>query len=173
MSAGVAVRRKFSSAALAALLMLASAAATAHEPTPEANAGAAVRDILLRNAKGFEGGDLSTLDGLWAHDAGVTVFESGHANYGWEDYRDNHLKPELEEMKNVQYRLSDIKTNVDRKSAWATFKYTISARVGERNVEGAGLGTAVLENRGSGWKIVHWHTSAPRRNPGSPPQTTP
>jgi hypothetical protein len=34
----------------------------------------------------------------------VTVFESGHANYGWEDYRDNHLKPEMEALKNVQYR---------------------------------------------------------------------
>jgi hypothetical protein len=170
------MRRNLSNTAAAAFLTLAAAGLIAHEPTPApaaTNADAAVRDILLRNAKGFEAGDLQMLDRLWAHEADVTVFESGHANYGWEDYRDNHLKPEIEEMKNVQYRLSDIKTSVDRKIAWATFKYAISANVGERRVEGAGLGTAVLENRGSGWKIVHWHTSAPRRTPGAPPQTTP
>jgi hypothetical protein len=132
------------------------------------NPDGAVRDVLIGNARGFETGDLRMLDGLWAHDAGVTVFESGHTNYGWEDYRDHHLKPELEEMKNVRYRLSGIKTRVDGKTAWATFKYTISADLKERRVEGAGVGTAVLENRGSGWKIVHWHTSAPRK----PPATT-
>jgi hypothetical protein len=168
------MRRYLSSAASAALLSLLATTLVAHEPTPAANdADAAVRDVLLRNARGFETGDLPMLDGLWAHDAEVTVFESGHANYGWEDYRDNHLKPEIEEMKNVQYRLSDIKARVDRKIAWATFKYTISANVGERRVEGGGLGTAVLENRGSGWKIIHWHTSASRRPPGAPEQKLP
>jgi hypothetical protein len=29
-------------------------------------------------------------------------------------------EPEIEEMKNVQYRLSDIKPSIDRKSAWET-----------------------------------------------------
>ncbi|MGH9872291.1 MAG: nuclear transport factor 2 family protein [Pyrinomonadaceae bacterium] len=27
------------------------------------------------------------------------------------------------------------------------------------------MGTAVLEKRGQDWKIVHWHSSAPRRAP--------
>jgi ketosteroid isomerase-like protein len=168
------MRRNFSSAAAVAFLTLVAAGLLAHEPTPAAtNGNSAVRDVLLNNAKGFEAGDLKLVDGLWSHDADVTVFEGGHANYGWADYRHNHLKPELQEMKNVKYQLSDITTRVDRKIAWATFKYTISANVGERRVEGAGLGTAVLENREGGWKIVHWHTSAPRRTPGAPPQTTP
>ena len=165
------MRRNLSTAASAVLLTLLAVALIAHEPIPAAKDADAARDILLRNARGFETGDFPMLDALWAHDAGVTVFESGHANYGWEDYRDNHLKPEIEEMKNVRYRLTDVETHVERKTAWATFKYTISAKVGERTVEGAGLGTAVLENRGSGWKIVHWHTSAPRRPPGGPAQT--
>ena len=171
---GIAMRRNLSTAASAALVSLVAAALIADEPMPAPNgADAAVRDVLLRNARGFESGDLPMLDGLWAHDADVTVFESGHANYGWEDYRDNHLKPEIGEMKNVRYRLTDVKTHVDGKTAWATFKYTISANVGERRVEGGGLGTAVLENRGTGWKIVHWHASAPRRPPGGPTQTLP
>lgn len=130
-----------------------------------------VANVLLQNAKGFETGDLTLLDALWANDDGVTVFENGHANYGWSDYRDHHLKPELEEMKNVRYRLSDIKTRVAGMTAWATFKYSIVADLKERRVDAGGLGTAVLEKRGNDWKIVHWHTSSPRR--AQPQQATP
>lgn len=129
-----------------------------------------VAAVLMHNARGFEAGDLALLDTLWAHDEGVTVFESGHANYGWTDYRDHHLKPELEELKNgSDNQLSDIRTRVSGETAWATFKYSLSADLKERRIDVSGLGTAVLEKRGSAWKIVHWHTSAPRRAPAQQP----
>ena len=152
--------------------LLVAVTATAHEPakkTPATPAVAATNDpvaeVLMRNAKGFETGDLAMLDKIWANDDSVTVFESGYANYGWADYRDHHLKPEIEEMKNVKYQLTDIKPRVSGNTAWATFKYTISADLKDRHVDGAGLGTAVLEKRGNDWKIVHWHSSAPRSKP--------
>jgi ketosteroid isomerase-like protein len=157
------------------LLLLAGVAVTAHEPPKKtstaatsAAAGDPVAAVLIRNAQGFEKGDLAMLDTLWAHDEGVTVFESGYANYGWKDYRDHHLKPEIEEMKNVHYQLNDIKSRLSGHTAWATFKYTIAADVKDRHVEASGLGTAVLEKRDGQWKIVHWHTSAPRRPPAQP-----
>jgi ketosteroid isomerase-like protein len=144
----------------------------AHEPQkkpavakPAASASDPVAAVLVRNAHGFETGDLAMLDTIWAGDDGVTVFESGSANYGWQDYRDHHLKPEIDAMKNVRYRLSDIKTRVSGNTAWATFKYALTADIRERHIDVAGLGTAVLEKRGSDWKIVHWHTSAPRSKP--------
>lgn len=124
-----------------------------------------VRDVLVQSATGFEKGDMAALEKLWANDESVTVFESGHANYGWVDYRDHHLGPEMKEMKNTKYTLSDIKVKVSGNTAWATFKYTISADIGTRHVDGAGLGTAVLEKRGQDWRLVHWHSSAPRRAP--------
>ncbi len=81
------------------------------------------------------------------NDDSLTVFESGHANYGWADYRDNHLGPEMREMKNTRYAFSDIKIHLAGKTACATFKYTISADVGEpgkmRHVDGGGLATAL------------------------------
>lgn len=167
------MHRHLLGATAAAFLVLCARTTIAHEPTVKRDPDPAIRDVLLRNAKGFETGDLKLLDGIWAHDPGVTVFENGHANYGWQDYREHHLKPELEEMKNVQYRLSDIKTRMDGKTAWATFKYTISADLKERHVDGVGLGTAVLENRDGGWKIVHRHTSAPRKPPAAAEQKKP
>ncbi|MBA2341579.1 MAG: nuclear transport factor 2 family protein [Pyrinomonadaceae bacterium] len=134
---------------------------TATAPDNEAE----VRRVLLQNSSAFERNDLAALEKIWAHDESVTVFESGHANYGWTDYRDHHLVPEMREMKNTKYALSDMKISLAGKTAWATFKYTISADLKERHVDGGGLGTAVLEERDGRWQIVHWHSSAPRRAP--------
>ncbi len=130
----------------------------------------AVADVLRLNATAFEKNDLATLDKIWANSENVTVFESGHANYGWLDYRNNHLAPEMKEIQNTKYALSDIKVKVDGKTAWATFKYTISGDANGKHFDSGGLGTAVLEkNKKNGWQIVHWHSSAPRRQ-ANPPQ---
>lgn len=136
------------------------------------NDEAAVRDVLLKSALGFEKDDVDMVTKVWANDETLSVFESGHANYGWADYRDHHLLPEMKEFKNTKYQLTDIKIHLAGKTAWATFKYTISGDIMENNnsrhVDGAGLGTAVLEERQGRWQIVHWHSSAPRRQAPAP-----
>ena len=133
---------------------------------------AAVRDVLMKSALSFEKNDVAMATKVWANDESLTVFENGHANYGWADYRDHHLVPEMGEMKNTRYGFTDMRVHLAGKTAWATFKYTISADVGEtgkvRHVDGAGLGTAVLEQRNGRWQILHWHSSAPRRPPSNP-----
>ncbi len=133
----------------------------------------AVTDTLTREAVAVERGDLAALDKIWANSEDVTVFESGHANYGWTDYRNTHLAPELKEFKNTKYAFSDLKVKVDGKTAWATFKYTLAAEMGTRKIESGGLGTAVLEKREGIWRIVHWHSSAPRRAPAPQPSPSP
>lgn len=156
---------------VAALLLLAALCVTAATRSSavaqEGDAERAVRDVLLQNAAGFEKGDLATLNKVWASDESVTVFESGHANYGWADYRDHHLVPELKDFKNTKYTLSDIRVKVAGKTAWATFKYALTGQFKDRPVDVSGLGTAVLEERRGNWLIVHWHTSAPRRAPAA------
>lgn len=129
----------------------------------------AVTDVLTREAKAVEKGDLNALDKIWANSEDVTVFESGHANYGWSDYRNSHLAPELKEFKNTKYSFSDLKVKVDGKTAWATFKYSLAADIGTRNIQSGGLGTAILEKREGRWQIVHWHSSSPRRQPSPSP----
>ncbi len=129
----------------------------------------AVTDVLTREAQAVEKGDLAALDKIWANSEDVTVFESGHANYGWTDYRNSHLAPELKEFKNTKYSFSDLKVKVDGKTAWATFKYSLAAEMGTRKIESGGLGTVILEKRDGRWQIVHWHSSAPRRAPSPTP----
>ncbi|MBL0242394.1 MAG: nuclear transport factor 2 family protein [Chloracidobacterium sp.] len=133
----------------------------------------AVTDVMMSEAAAVEKGDLAALDKIWANTEDVTVFESGHANYGWNDYRNTHLAPELKEFKNTKYSFSDMKVKVDGKTAWATFKYSLAAEMGTRKVESGGLGTAVLEKRDGKWRIVHWHSSAPRRAPAAQPSPSP
>ncbi len=115
----------------------------------------AVAEILQRNATAFAKNDMATEEKVWSNSADLTVFENGEANYGWADYRDNHLAPEMKEIKNTKYELSDIKAKTDGKTAWATFKYTISGDIEKRHIDCAGLGTAVLEKTNGTWKIVH------------------
>lgn len=155
-----------------ALALTVSFGLVAHQRVAAAhdNDEAAVRKVLLQNAAAFEQNDLATLNKVWANDESVTVFESGHANYGWSDYRDHHLVPEMKEFKNVKYTLSDIKVKVAGKTAWATYQYALAGDIKDRHVDVSGLGTAILEERGGSWQIVHSHTSAARRAPAA---TTP
>ena len=81
----------------------------------QSNEVKAVTDVLTQEAQAVEKGDLAALDKLWANSEDVTVFESGHANYGWNDYRNNHLAPELKEFKNTKYAFSALKVKVDGK----------------------------------------------------------
>lgn len=154
--------------ALTALLTLVGLPGSAQD-----NSERAVRGVLIQSATAFEKNDMAAMEKLWLNDESVTVFESGHANYGWTDYRDHHLGPEMKEMKNTKYTLSDIKVKVSGNTAWATFKYGISADIGTRHVDGRGLGTAVLEKQRGQWRIVHWHSSAPRRAPSPAPSPKP
>lgn len=124
-----------------------------------------IREVLKQNTTAFAQNDMPTLEKIWANDEAVIVFENGYANYGWSDYRNNHLGPEMKEMTNVKYDSSDIKAHVAGKMAYATFKYTISGDSEGRHFDSGGLGTAVLEKRNGKWMIVHWHSSAPRRQP--------
>ena len=133
----------------------------------------AVQDVLLKSASGFEQKDLALLSQVWANDDSLTVYESGYANYGWTDYRDNHLVPEMNELKNTSFKLADVHMHVSGQTAWATFKYSISADLPDRHVDGGGLGTAILEKRNGRWVIVHWHSSSPRKESASKEQPAP
>lgn len=124
-----------------------------------------VREVLTQNTDAFAKNDLATLDKIWANDEAVVVFENGYSNYGWNDYRNNHLGPEMKEITNTKYGSSDVKVHISGKTAWATFKYTISGDSNGRHFDSAGLGTVILEKRKGKWVIVHWHSSAPRRQP--------
>jgi ketosteroid isomerase-like protein len=151
-----------------------SIAASGHPaPVARGNAAADVVRALERSADAFERGDLKAATQVWSNAPSLTVFEGGHINRGWLDYRDNHLGPEMKELHGARYRLSEVVPHVVGDTAWATFAYGISgSEIGGRTFSGSGIGTAVLQRQTGNWRIVHWHTtSTPRPRTPSPTAT--
>lgn len=70
---------------LMAALTISIAALTTVNVLPQGNGEAAVRDVLLRSASSFEKNDTAEVTKVWINDESLTVFENGHANYGWLD----------------------------------------------------------------------------------------
>ncbi len=119
----------------------------------------AVVETLTKYAAAVQGKNLADVEKYVIATDAFTMFEGSHINWGWVDYRDNHLGPELKEFKEIRYSFSDIKTHMSGDMAYATFKSHIAVKMESREVEGESLATAILMKTAGGWKIQHMHTS--------------
>lgn len=116
----------------------------------------------------FNAKDLDKLATFYHPD--VTIYEGAGINNGWADYRDRHLGPELKAFQNLQFSHSDTKVTVHPggQSAHATSRYTLKAKMGERDIDSEGLATYVLtKGPDSSWQIRHSHTSSRARRPAA------
>lgn len=97
----------------------------------------------------------------------VTIYEGTGINNGWADYRDRHLGPELKAFENLEFGHTDLKVTMmpGGQSAYATSRYTIKAKMGDRMLDSEGLETLMLVKTPEGWKIRHSHTSSRARRP--------
>ncbi|MGQ0736214.1 MAG: DUF1775 domain-containing protein [Acidobacteriota bacterium] len=132
-------------------------------PTGEA---AAIESWLAGYDAAFLAKDLDRLATYYHPD--VTIYEGGGINNGWADYRDRHLGPELKAFQDLAFGHSERKVYVspDGQSAYATARYFIKARMGERQLDSVGLETLLLIKGSDGqWKIRHSHTSSRARRP--------
>lgn len=123
------------------------------------NQAAAVTEVLSKYAAAVQSKNLAEVGKHVIATEAFSMFEGGHINWGWVDYRDNHLGPELKEFKEIQYSFSDIKTHVSGDMAYATFRSHIAVLIESGEVEGESLATAILVKTADGWKIQHMHTS--------------
>jgi len=123
------------------------------------NSSAAVTETLTKYAAAVQSKNLSEVEKYVVATEAFSMFEGSHINWGWVDYRDNHLGPELKEFKEIQYSFSDIKTRISGDMAYATLKSHIAVKMELREVEGESLATAILMKAANGWKIQHMHTS--------------
>lgn len=140
---------------IAIVLMLATAVPAQNDDNPSA----AVTEALNKYAAAVQSKNLSEVEKHVVATEAFSMFEGSHINWGWVDYRDNHLGPELKEFKEIQYSFSDVKTRISGDMAYATFKSHIAVKMESREVEGESLATAILLKTAGGWKIQHMHTS--------------
>ncbi len=143
------------------------AASAATDPAATADS-IAVQAQLVASATAFEKHDLDALAKTFVNDESLTIFEGGEINNGWKDYRDNHIKPELAEIKVVHYSLTEIMPHIDGNTAWATFDYHIVGSTDKRSFDSYGIGTAVLQKFAGTWRIVHWHSTKSPKQPKKP-----
>lgn len=141
-------------------------ASAAARPSPSDSAQVAATLTALFAAA--ERGDLAALDTLYAGDS-ATIVEGAGISRGWADYRDNHLKPELQSLTISRYRPADIEVRVAGDLAWAIFRYTLAGTAEGKPVDIVGRGTAILERRGPKWVVQHTQTSGRARRPTDPP----
>ena len=100
----------------------------------------------------------------------VTIFEGGHVNNGWIDYRDNHIGLELKEMEDLQFAHVEVVPHVlSDGMAYVTAEYRLKTKVDGKPVDAEGLETLVLVKGVKGeWRIRHSHTSSRRKPPTQP-----
>jgi ketosteroid isomerase-like protein len=83
-------------------------------------------------------------------DPAIVVFENGHRNDGWVDFRDNHLKPELAEPAPPMQR-ELVKVSATEEMAWAYSRATFTSARG-RSYELWSV--YVVAKKNHAWKIV-------------------
>lgn len=149
--------------AIPAVLAITVAMGAAQTPSSDA---ATVETWLRGYDAAFMAKDLDKLATF--HHPDVTIYEGAGINHGWADYRDRHLGPELKAFSNLQFAHTETKVTMmpGGQSAFATSRYTIQAKMGDRDLDSEGLETLVLVKLPDGsWKIRHSHTSSRARRP--------
>jgi ketosteroid isomerase-like protein len=128
----------------------------------------AVTETLTKYAAAVQSKDMAEIEKYVVTTDDFTIFEGGHVNSGWADYKDHHIGPELKMFLEIKYGFEDIKVRVSGDMAYATFKTSIDVKMESRSFDGKSLATAILVKTGDGWKIQHMHTS---RIPKPKPKT--
>ncbi|WP_339864779.1 nuclear transport factor 2 family protein [Paremcibacter congregatus] len=119
-----------------------------------------IKQILIAYSKAIGKGDIEKMGSFLTGET-FSVVEGKHANWGWQDYRDNHLTPEFNssKFKLLEYNISDIRVGEGHMLSYAVFDFELVYEwEGERKNK-KGMGTAIFENKKGEWFIRHIHTS--------------
>jgi hypothetical protein len=145
---------------LAAVISLGAALpAGGHGPThASTDPYMAIRALVQRNAEALVRGDLRELEEIWAQND-VALYEDDIVRNGWREVANHTLRRKLDARPLIALRVSDVKTHINRRTAWSTFKVELTEETGGKQRRASGVGTAIVEMRGGDWKLFHWHVS--------------
>jgi ketosteroid isomerase-like protein len=133
-------------------------------PTPEAEVPKDVRAVLEEYRAAMEARSVDRLSKVV--DPALVVVENTGINVGWADYRDNHIGPELKEMRSFKYlgpRVVDASVSGD--TAHAVVEARVEIAEEREVVMLACVETFVLRKTKQGWKIRSLHWSGKRVPP--------
>jgi ketosteroid isomerase-like protein len=118
----------------------------------DAHPEAAARDVVARFERALQDHDVSAIAALVVDD--IVVFENGHRNDGWQDFRDHHLVPEMQGPRHP-VKGTPVKLRATPQMAWGYTRTEVFANLAKpRTVTHVLWSVYVLELRRDGWKIV-------------------
>lgn len=127
---------------------------------------AEIQKVLDRYSRATVERNLPEIESCFVTNDDFLIVESSFPNFGWNDFKKNHLIPELEEIEDIAHETDLVQAFVTSELAYGVFRYKASGvNKGKRRTM-EGLGTAVLVPTDSGWKIRHW-TTCSRRPPAA------
>lgn len=116
--------------------------------TPEVE----VRSVVEHFRQALQQRDVNAIEPLVAKD--LVVLENGHRNDGWQDFRDNHLIPEMKEPAPLS-KTELIKITATSTMGWAYTRTAMSLTRKNGEKSDAELWSVyIVEKRGSEWKIT-------------------
>jgi len=112
----------------------------------------AARDVVIRFERALQDHDVPGIAALVADD--IVVFENGHRNDGWQDFRDNHLVPEMKEPKHPA-KSTPVKLRATPQMAWGYTRTELFADPAQpKTVTHILWSVYILEPRQERWRIV-------------------
>jgi len=122
-----------------------------------------VKNVVQRFHEALDRHDVVAIGALVSPD--VVVFENGHRNDGWADFRDNHLIPEFKEPASPS-KWEFVKVVTGAEMAWGYTKQTIDLTGKDGKHAGYLVWSAyVLQKAGSTWRVVLLDWSVRRLGP--------
>ena len=109
-----------------------------------------VRNIISRLETALQQRDLPTVEGLVAPD--IVVFENGHRNDGWQDFRDHHLVPEFKRS-SAPYKTEIVRVEATPNLAWGYSRMN-RAYISKKDETPDVWTIYVLRKAETGWKLT-------------------
>jgi len=150
--------------AIAALAFIATSTVSAHEGEHHAGpfsspepAVTEINTVLTGYASEVAKSNVEGMAAYVIQTDQFSIIEGSHANWGWADYRDNHLKPEFssDTFKITAYSISDIRISVADGVAYATYNSRLDYVYDGEAKSSDGMATVILVNTENGWRIRH------------------
>lgn len=121
---------------------------------------AEVRNIIGRFETALEQHDVQGIEELVAPD--IVVFENGHRNNGWQDFRDRHLLPEFKSSRTA-YRTEIVRVETTPTLAWGYSRMN-RAYIPKKDDTPDVWTIYVLRRNKTGWKVSLLDWSVRRLN---------
>ena len=109
-----------------------------------------VREVIAQFEAALQKHDLQAIEALVSPD--LVVFENGHRNDGWQDFREHHLLPEFKSSR-TQYRTEVVRIEVTPSLAWGYSRMNRTYIAGKDDRPDVWT-IYVLRKSQGGWKIA-------------------